>query len=74
MKQPSVGDIIVHTEPAFDRVTEGEVVSVLSAQFVYRLEGGLKRFCMFKEMWQVTDRKNRPKISKRKVKLLSKKV
>jgi len=52
-KQPNLGDYIVHKEPYFNRVNEGTVVQLLSMQFVYETPNGEKRFCMFRENWEI---------------------
>ena len=57
-KQPKLGDYIVHREPAFNRVSEGEVIEMLGMQFVYRTPEGHERFCLFKEDWSYKNGKN----------------
>jgi len=54
-KPPELGDYIEHREPYFDRVHRGNVVELLSAQFVYETEDGQTRFCLFKEDWNKID-------------------
>ena len=51
-KAPSLGDVIVHHEPTFNRTNTGKVVQLLSQQFVYETENGQSRFCLFKEDWK----------------------
>jgi len=51
MKIPKVGDRIRHTEILHDRVSEGEVVLILSRQFIYKTDNGTTKFCMFSEEW-----------------------
>lgn len=46
------GDKIIHHCP-YRGDTEGIVVSVLSMQFVYAVETGERRFCMYKESYKV---------------------
>lgn len=53
VKKPELGDWIVHTEPAFKRENEGEVIQLLAAQFVYQPPGNtVSRFCLYKELWK----------------------
>ena len=49
--KPKVGDWIRHNEPDFKRCHEGEVILVISSQFVYRIAGGDRRMCLFSEDW-----------------------
>lgn len=64
MKKPTVGDTIRHTEHAFNRETEGTVIRILSAQFVYLPKGGdINKFCMFTEDWTFIKHK-RPKLKR----------
>ena len=64
MANPEVGDMIEHSEPAFDRVATGKVVELLDSQFIYEVhklvEKGREkipvdktstRMCMFDEKW-----------------------
>jgi len=51
MKIPQLGDRIRHTEILHDRVSEGEVVLILSRQFIYITDSGYSKFCMFSEEW-----------------------
>ena len=64
MAKPEVGDMIEHSEPAFDRVATGKVVELLDLQFIYEVhklvEKGREkipvdktstRMCMFDEKW-----------------------
>ena len=51
MKVPQVGDRIRHTEILHDRVSEGEVILILSRQFIYVTDNGFEKFCMFNEDW-----------------------
>ena len=37
MAKPEVGDMIKHSEPAFDRVATGKVVELLDLQFIYEV-------------------------------------
>lgn len=53
-----MGDYIVHKEPSFNRVNEGEVIEMLGMQFVYRTPEGHERFCLFKEDWSYKNGKN----------------
>ncbi len=56
-KKPEIGDWIIHTEPAFDRENEGEVIQILSAQFIYQPPGNaVSRHCMFRELWKHGER------------------
>ncbi len=51
-----MGDRIRHSEPVFDRVHEGVVDQLLSAQFTYTTDDGHHRFCMFKpkyDDWEI---------------------
>ena len=53
MKFPKIGDRIIHDEPQFNRVNEGEVTSILSRQFTYRVPNEKhERICMFGESWK----------------------
>ena len=56
-KPPQLGDYIVHNEPYFDRVNEGVVVQLLSAQFIYETKEGNRRHCLFKEDWKHENKK-----------------
>ena len=51
--RPKEGDRIRHTEPEFDRVTEGNVVLLLAVQFTYITDEGYTRFCFYKDLWEV---------------------
>jgi len=52
LKQPKLGDRILHKEPAFRRENEGVVIEILGMQFVYKTDSGEERFCLFKEDWK----------------------
>lgn len=52
-KRPAVGDRIRHHEPHFNRVTEGVVNALYSAQFVYITDDYRTCYCMFKENWEI---------------------
>lgn len=54
LKKPAVGDDIVHEEPEWSRVTEGKVVQLLSAFFVYVTQDGTERSCLYKDTWRKT--------------------
>ena len=52
MKRPEVGDKIEH----FCRLNgefQGEVIEILSSQFVYKTDKGEERFCLFRELWKI---------------------
>ena len=49
--KPAVGDYIVHREPSFSRVNEGEIILMLAMQFVYKTLDGHERYCLFSEDW-----------------------
>lgn len=55
MKQPKIGDTIKHREPYFRRENVGEVIEILTSQFVYKTETGEERFCLFKELWEIVE-------------------
>ena len=57
MKKPSIGQTIIHEEPAFSRKHEGKVVLLLSSQFVYRTDDNELRFCMYNEIWKADGKK-----------------
>ncbi len=52
MKKPKIGDWILHNEPFHDRISEGEVAQLLSAQFVYKTKDGHWRMCLYNENWR----------------------
>ena len=52
MKKPEIGDKIEHT-CRLNGKFEGEVIQLLSSQFVYKTETGNARFCLFKEEWKL---------------------
>ncbi len=51
--RPELNQRIRHTEPEFDRVTEGNVVLLLAVQFTYITDEGYTRFCFYKDLWEV---------------------
>lgn len=51
-RKPEVGDMIEHTIPSLDIRRRGEVVQLLSAQFVYETEDGSRCSCLFTEVWK----------------------
>lgn len=51
-RKPTIGMLIEHDEPAFSRRHRGEVVQLLSAQFVYETSTGLRKSCLFNELWR----------------------
>lgn len=53
-KPPNLGDRIKHSEPEFDRVTEGVVTLILSCQFLYETDEGHTKFCFFRDLWEKT--------------------
>lgn len=54
MKKPSIGDRITHVDGITGQKHHGEVVMLLSAQFVYvRDETGMQAGCMFSEDWAI---------------------
>ena len=59
LKQPKLGDRILHKEPAFRRENEGVVIEMLGMQFVYKTDNGEERFCLFKEDWKKIDARTR---------------
>ena len=52
LKQPKLGDRILHKEPAFNRENEGVVIQMLGMQVVYKKDSGEERFCVFREDWR----------------------
>jgi hypothetical protein len=50
-KQPTLRDVIVHTEASYNRVSEGKVIQLLSMQFLYEERDGAIRHCLFEEDW-----------------------
>lgn len=52
VRVPKVGDTIIYEEPSFDRVTEGVVTLLLSAQFMIKTESGSRRHIMYNESWK----------------------
>ena len=58
MKKPQLGDWIEHNEPFFGRVNYGQVVQLLAAQFCYQpINSKYIRYCMFKEIWKPSTKK-----------------
>jgi hypothetical protein len=55
VKRPEVGDRIRHDTPHLDLVREGVVDLLLSAQFVYVTDEGVREMCLFTEIWEVID-------------------
>ena len=51
-KKPEIGDKIEHT-CRLNGPFKGEVIQLLSAQFVYKTSSGNTRFCLFKEDWKL---------------------
>ena len=51
-KQPTLGDVIVHTEAGYNRVSEGKVIQLLSMQLLYEEADGAIRHCLFEEDWK----------------------
>jgi hypothetical protein len=51
-RKPAIGMLVEHEEPAFGRVHRGEVVQLLSNQFVYETHTGLRKMCLFNESWR----------------------
>ena len=51
-KRPQIGDKIEHT-CSYHGKFEGEVIQLLSAQFIYKTATGSDRFCLFKEDWKL---------------------
>jgi|TARA_R110000803_G_scaffold46719_3_gene97987 hypothetical protein len=49
--KPEIGDYIIHREPSFNRVNEGEITQILAMQFTYLTPDGQDRFCLFSEDW-----------------------
>ena len=56
-KKPSIGDIILHKEPAFNRENTGQVTELLGMQFIYETQDGQTRHCNYGELWQVIHNK-----------------
>ena len=50
-KPPVLGDRIEHT-CRLNGTFQGEVIEMLSTQFVYKTDNGIERFCLFKEDWK----------------------
>ena len=50
-KAPVVGDKVEHT-CTLNGTFQGEVIQVLSTQFMYRTADGQERFCLFREIWK----------------------
>jgi len=53
-KAPVVGDKVEHT-CTLNGTFQGEVIQVLSTQFMYRTADGQERFCLFREIWKKLD-------------------
>tara|TARA_R110001606_G_scaffold379613_2_gene539745 strand:- start:545 stop:721 length:177 start_codon:yes stop_codon:yes gene_type:complete len=53
-KTPELGDKIEHI-CTLNGKFEGEVVQLLSMQFIYKTAKGHLRHCMFKEQWKKLD-------------------
>lgn len=53
-KAPELGDKIEHICNLNGKF-EGEVVQLLSMQFIYKTANGNTRFCLFKENWKKLD-------------------
>ena len=51
LKKPKLNDMIEHT-CTLNGQSEGQVILLLSQQFVYRTDKGHEKFCMYKEMWK----------------------
>ena len=56
VKKPQLGDLIVHHEPWFNESNEGRVIKILDSQFLYVLDSGAIRHCMFNELWDFIDK------------------
>jgi hypothetical protein len=56
VKAPNIGDKITH----FCRLNgefKGEVIELLTTQFVYKTVDGQERFCLFRESWKKINEK-----------------
>jgi len=56
MKKPKLGDYIIHHEPWYRESHKGIVIQILDLQFLYRMESGAIRHCMFNELWDFIDK------------------
>tara|TARA_B100000424_G_scaffold242145_1_gene210785 strand:- start:730 stop:933 length:204 start_codon:yes stop_codon:yes gene_type:complete len=65
MAKPSIGDMIEHSEPEFERVVTGKVIELFDLQFLYEVHKVVEkdkekipvdktstRMCMFNESWK----------------------
>ncbi len=51
-KFPKVGQRIIHEEPHLDKITEGVVINLLSAQFTYKSDDDRINYCFYTGLWK----------------------